>query len=185
MWPNPTLDQVAVHEAGHAVARVLLEIPFSHVELLSTNDARVVSGTEAKAEWLPTLPDDYTVSDAMATTFDRSNEQTLMNYLISTAAGPVAQMEYEGYEVQRTLEPFPSFGGPGDAGTIHRNCLILAALDETTVRGVIERKDDRVAAVIESARHLVVEHQEWIRLVAAELERCRILHRTAVEDMRP
>jgi hypothetical protein len=184
MWPDNTLDQTAAHESGHAIARLLLRIPFTRVEVIAVGDARVVSGEDAKAEWLPSLPDNYTVSDAIAVGFDSSRCGELFDFCVATAAGPVAQMCYESQPVSSTLDGFEKFGGSSDAAFIHAYALVLAGTEHSTVEDVIDRKDELVAEILETAHRLVESHRYWISSLAAALERRQTLSRFEVEEMK-
>jgi hypothetical protein len=186
MWPDNTLAQTATHEVGHAVARCVLGIPFSHVEVFGPTDARVVSGPDAKAEWLPVLPSECTVSDVMGILFDDSRSGDLVDFLVSAAAGPIAQMRYEGHEPTGELQQFSWFGGPGDASEVNRYALLLASAQRDTVGAIVATKEEIVAEVIAAARELVEANQEWIERVAAELvEGSQVLTRDTVRGLRP
>ena len=185
MWPDSTLGQVAVHEAGHAIARVILGIPFSHVEVFAVDNAQVVSGSDAKAEWLPTLPQDYGVTDAMEVAFDSTHRDDLFDFSVATACGPAAQMRYEGHEPAARLDGFEWFGGSGDASVVKQYCLVLATIQDDTIRGVVARKDELVGQVLGAATDLVDQNEAWIRAVASELEEKQTLSRAAVEELRP
>lgn len=185
MWPESTLDQVAAHEAGHAIARVILGIPFSHVEVFGTDNARVVSGSDAKADWLPTLPEDYTVTDVLKVGFDSSRREDLFEFSVSASAGPIAQMWYEGHELADNLDRFSWFGGPGDASLVKQYCLVLASIEEDTIEGIVARKEELIEEILGAAHELVDQNQDWIQAVAAELEERTVVSRAQVEELRP
>lgn len=184
-WTENTLEQTSIHEAGHAIARSLLGIPYSRVEVLGPNDARVVSGGDATAEWLPELPPEYAVTDAMNVEFDVRHRGELFNFCVSIAAGPVAQMRHANHKPTGHLDQLSSFGGPADASQIQRYALVLAATERDTVRGTVEKKAEIIAEVLAAADSLLDGHHEWIEQVATNVKEMKILTRDEVDGLRP
>ncbi len=182
MWPDTTLDQTARHEAGHAVARVILGVPFEYVRV-TLGDSRVVSGQVGQADWLPILPADYTVSDAKAAKFDMRHADALTAFCVSAAAGPISQMRYEERKPTQTLDGFGKFGGPADANYVEGYQLVIAAQNNDAVSAIIAEKDLRVRSVLTHALALVDDNRAWIERVGAALEERQTLSQSEVADL--
>jgi hypothetical protein len=170
MWPKDTLEQRAYHEAGHAVSRVSLGIPFA--EVVSRHDEFVVRSGAPHPDFLDTnfsAPD--TLEEARKVEWSEPAKGLIRDLMISAAAGPLAQMQFEGRAFPVGTRDFHLFGGASDAGWIEGYALGLACGPQASDHDVIVAKERLVKEIAEAATVLVQAEKGAIENVAQALLR--------------
>jgi hypothetical protein len=154
-FPHRVGVLAAVHEAGHAVSAVLLDVPFSVVELVE-DDPRIAGRTEFSDDYGPDVTD---------------------SQIKVRLAGGLAEWRYLGYP--RGIEDVQL---DRDSAEYGRACTAigLAFSDDwsTIERGVIKeelRTSDEIGALMAETASLVSEEWSTIERVAELLLECKKL----------
>ena len=168
MWPNDGPGEKACHEAGHAVARYKLGVPFSQV-IASPEITRVESG-DPLPDFLDTdfsVPE--TLADARKTHWRPEARVLVRRFMVAAAAGPLAQMQCEDRELPEAIANFHLFGGSDDAACLRGFASVLACHECAEDNEVPKIADAIMREVLAEAGLLVRAEAIAIAHVAAML----------------
>lgn len=153
------LEKTAIHEAGHAVACVLLDLEFNH--------ATIIPGDDAKGHVDITMPgyvlDEMENGDPLT---DPKTRQHLEHHLIAILAGPIAQRKKfprSRLNSTDTLKGLKVLVPGSDHSQVTRMIADLFGADNDQVRWTYERY------ITARARALVESHWHEFELIAAAL----------------
>jgi Cdc6-like AAA superfamily ATPase len=166
--PPALLRRVAVHEAGHAAAAVLLGL--SNAVSVTIGTRGMSLGTtvfESEATWLDTRE----TALAMATYVlaGRAAEDVLLGSISSGSGGPETSDLARATSILASMEASYGlgsngsllwFGAPSDAMVVVRHPRIAAAVEEA------------LSDAYRGARELIVRHADGVQRIADELQRC-------------
>lgn len=167
-WPDDSFPEWAHHEAGHAVAMLVLDTPFASV---------VVSDAERRVRRPDPHPDfldtDFSAPDNLAEARRLSWHGPARAHIGLTlrtfAAGPIAQMDFEGEDPPADERRFYLFGGADDVAWIRDYALGLAAYEIEDDRAVSALQRQIISNAVVDSVALVVSHRERIASVAGGL----------------
>ncbi|HKJ94850.1 MAG TPA: hypothetical protein VKA32_04395 [Gammaproteobacteria bacterium] len=168
MWPDDSLENWAFHEAGHAVAMALVEFPFTSV-VIGDNERCVRNNAKDPifSEVDFTVPTDLEAASQL--NWPPEARRLIGRSLVTYAAGPIAQMRFEGKPLPGDLHEFHLFGGVTDAGIICGYALGLAALEARGTEAVRRMKKTLVEDTIGKAGRLVTDYWPTIEVVSTRL----------------
>ena len=168
MWPNCTLKDKARHEAGHAVARIRLGVPFT--EVLAANDSfKVVTGRPHPDFLTTNFSTPNSMDDARRVAWSQEARALIESWMVAAASGPVAQMHFEGRGLPVDVDRFYLFGGTDDAALMRAYAMGVAASQGGSDNAVFERTLQILSRVVLEAGRLVEENADWIQRVADAL----------------